>query len=475
MDIDDELLLHKDLNEWTERKYIIWKAIPISLSYLLQNILPFISVFALGHLGQTELAVATLSIMCYHFTFVALIYGAATALDTLCSQAYTSGDVKMVGIFLQRATIIQLLGFIPIACIWWESEQILILMGQSPAISSKTCSYLRYLLIGAPAFLLFENLRRYLQAQGIMKASTYVLVICCIIDICLNYLLILYQPLSLGFIGAPIATSITNWLMFSFLVIYTKFINGYQAWGGWSRAAFYGWKQIFTLAIPGILMVCSELWTSEFISFLTGYLGELPLASQGILSVLVTLLYQSPFGLSVSASNRVGNLLGAGLVEKAKMTSKLTMQFAIILALFEAIILIVFKDYWGYIFISKDDVVKYTSNVIPLISIFEISDGLNVVGQGILRGQGRQNIGALINAPGYVVLGLPVSIFTAFILRYGLLGLWFGSTASSIIVCIILLIILWRTDWQQQLEECKKRMKEGKDKLESMISDVPDF
>ncbi|CAG8791397.1 21753_t:CDS:1, partial [Gigaspora margarita] len=50
MDVDDELLLHKDLNEWSERKYIIWKAIPISLSYLLQNILPFISVFALGHL-----------------------------------------------------------------------------------------------------------------------------------------------------------------------------------------------------------------------------------------------------------------------------------------------------------------------------------------------------------------------------------------------------------------------------------------
>ncbi|CAG8797993.1 13959_t:CDS:2, partial [Racocetra persica] len=101
----------------------------------------------------------------YNVTFVALVNGAATALDTLCSQAYTSGDVKMMGVYLQRAIIIELLGFIPIACIWWESEQILIFIGQSPEISSKTGLYLRYLLIGAPPYLLFENLKRYLQAQ----------------------------------------------------------------------------------------------------------------------------------------------------------------------------------------------------------------------------------------------------------------------------------------------------------------------
>ncbi|CAG8848807.1 3964_t:CDS:2, partial [Racocetra persica] len=132
-------------------------------------------------------------------------------------------------------------------------------------------------------------------------------------------------------------------------------------WGGWSRAAFNGWKQIYSLMIPGTLMVCSELWAAEFVSLLTGYLGELPLASQGILAVLVCLLYQLPFGLSMSASNRIGNLLGAGLLERAKMASKLSMQVAFILALFEATILMIFKDSLGYVFILNDDVVKYTS------------------------------------------------------------------------------------------------------------------
>ncbi|CAG8566624.1 13970_t:CDS:2 [Dentiscutata erythropus] len=448
--VRDEMILSKALNEWEERGYIIRKAIPVSVAYLLQTSIQLISVLSLGHLGSVELAASTLATMLmgsylqgakaagfksFQVTFSAVIYGSATALDTLCSQAYTSGNLKMVGVYLQRAIIINLLGFIPIAFIWWEAELILTLIGQSPEISAKTALFLKYLLIGAPAFLLFENLKRYLQAQGIMKASTYVLIICCIIDICINFTLVWYKPLSLGFIGAPISTSITYWLMFFLLAIYTKFINGYQAWGGWSRAAFHGWKHILSYMIPGILMVCSEWWAFELISLLSGYLGQLSLASQGIIITSINFLYQLSFGVSTAASNRIGNLLGAGLVERAKMASKLSMQFAIIVALFNATILIVFKDYWGLI--------KCTSYVLPLAGIFEISDGLNSIGYGILRGQGRQNIGAFLNTPGYFILGLPIGIFTAFKLGYGL------------------------------NEECKKRMKEGKEKFDSMISDDP--
>ncbi|CAG8618095.1 5233_t:CDS:2, partial [Scutellospora calospora] len=315
---DDDMLLYGEVSEWTERLYIIRKAFPVFLAYLLQNAIQLI-----------------------------ISYGVATALDTLCSQAYTSGKVQMVGIYLQRAIIINLIGLIPIACIWWEAEQIFVLIGQDPKVSAQAALFLRYLLIGAPAFVMFENLKRYLQAQGIMKAGTYVLIICCPIDICLNFMLVWYKPLSLGLIGAPIATSTIYWLMFLFLVIYTKFIDGYKAWGGWSCAAFYGWKQYFVYAGPGVLMVCAEWWAFEFGSLISGYISENSLASQGILVTSINILYQLPFGVSISASNRIGNLLGAGLAERAKMATKLSMQLAIIVALFNTFLLIILREYWG--------------------------------------------------------------------------------------------------------------------------------
>ncbi|CAG8728430.1 10805_t:CDS:2, partial [Dentiscutata heterogama] len=204
-------------------------------------------------------------------------------------------------------------------------------------------------------------------------------------------------------------------------------------WDGWSRAAFHGWKPILELMIPGIFMVCAEWWALELISFLAGYLGELSLASQGIITSILSIIYPIPYGISIVASNRVGNLLGAGLLERAKMASKLSMQIAIIISLFNAVILIGFKDSLGYIFTFDDDVVKYTSYALLFTGIFVLPDGINAVGYGILRGQGRQNIGALVNAPTYFLVGIPICIFAAFKLGYGLRGLWIGEMTCSFI------------------------------------------
>ncbi|CAG8537819.1 26319_t:CDS:2, partial [Racocetra persica] len=363
------------------------------------------------------------------------IHGVASALDTLCSQSYTSGKIIMVGVYLQRGVIISLLGFLPFACLWWEAEQVFKLIGQDPKISAQAGLYLKYLLFGAPAFLLFENLKRYLQAQG------------------LTFMLVLYKPTSLGLIGAPISMAITYWLMFIFLAIYTKFINGYQAWGGLSRAAFYGWKRFLTLAIPGVLMVCSEWWSFEFISLLSGYLGEISLATQGIILTTANLLYQIPYGFSVAASARIGNLLGAGMIERAKTASKFSMQLAATIALLNATI---------YVHLGRRCSQAY-------VLCLTIPDCLNCVGLGVLRGKGRQNIGACLTVTGYLIIGLPTGILVGFNLGFGLQGFWIGAMTSSLAICITLSIIIWGTNWQRQLDKCKERMKIDRDRFEADV------
>lgn len=121
--------------------------------------------------------------------------------------------------------------------------------------------FLRYLLIGAPANIAFEGVKKFCQAQGIMNASTWVLLIVAPINALNNYLLVWYEPVSLGFIGAPIATSFTYWLQLILLLLYIRYVRGYEAWGGWSLEAFKDWWPFIQLAIPGIFMVCSEWWS----------------------------------------------------------------------------------------------------------------------------------------------------------------------------------------------------------------------
>lgn len=111
-------------------------------------------------------------------------------------------------------------------------------------------------MIGVPAFVAFEAVKKFLQAQGIMKASTYVLMIASPINFGLNYMLVHWEPISIGFIGAPLATAFSYWLMLALLIGYIWKFRGAEAWGGWSMDAFKDWWPFIKLAVPGVLMVC---------------------------------------------------------------------------------------------------------------------------------------------------------------------------------------------------------------------------
>ncbi|CAG8444347.1 9244_t:CDS:2 [Ambispora gerdemannii] len=453
------------LYDLKETFYLIKKAIPVLLTYLMQYSLQIASVFSLGHLGSVELASAALASMYAAVTGWSVALGASSALDTLCSQAWTSGNPRMVGIFLQRAIVIILLGFCPIAITWWEAESILVLLKQDEKLAHKAGLFLRYLLIGAPAYLVFECLKKYLQAQGkylvysIMKASTYVLIVCSITNAFLNYALVWYEPISLGFIGAPVATSITYWLMLILLSLYTVYVDGSQAWGGWTRACLRDWGSFLRLALPGILMVCAEWWAFELVALAAGYLGSVALATQSIVLTTASLVYQMPFGIAVSTSNRVGNFLGAGLAGRAKMSAKMSLVLSVIFACLNSCVLLAFKNQWGYLFTKDPEVIDMVANILPLCAYFQVSDGISAIGGGILRGQGRQKLGAIFNLTGYYLVALPLGLSLTFKYSYGLKGLWIGLTCASYLVSFAVFWAIINTDWKWEVEECRRRIK----------------
>ncbi|CAG8497508.1 14035_t:CDS:2, partial [Ambispora leptoticha] len=420
------------LYDLKETFYLIRKAIPVLLTYLMQYSLQVACIFSLGHLGSVELAAAALASMYAAVTGWSVAMGAASALDTLCSQAWTSGNPRMVGVYLQRSIIIILLGFCPIAITWWEANNILVLLGQDKELAQKA---------------------------GIMKAGTYVLIVCSITNALLNYALVWYEPISLGFIGAPVATSTTYWLMLILLTLYTKYVDGYQAWGGWTRSCLRDWGSFLRLALPGILMVCAEWWAFELVALAAGYLGSVALATQSIVLTTASLFYQTPFGIAVSTSNRVGNFLGAGLAGRAKMSAKMSLVLSVVFACVNTSILLVFKNEWGYLFTKDQEVVDMVANILPLCAYFQISDGISAISGGILRGQGRQKLGAICNLAGYYLVALPLGLSLAFKYNLGLKGVWIGLTCASYLVSSAICWAIINTDWKWEVEECRRRIK----------------
>lgn len=181
-----------------------------------------------------------------------------------------------------------------------------------------------------------------------MEATTYVLLICLPANFILNYALVWWEPIALGFIGAPIATSLTNWLMLLLTILYIKYVKGYEAWGElWSLSSFSDWSSFGKLAIPGILTSCADWWIYEIIALAAGILGNVPLAAHRLILSFSLLFVQLPRSVSVAASNRVGNLLGAGFSHKANITSNVALLLAVMGAICNASFLTLFKDSLG--------------------------------------------------------------------------------------------------------------------------------
>lgn len=189
-----------------------------------------------------------------------------------------------------------------------------------PESAKLAALYLRILILAIPGLILFECGKRFTQSQGLFQATTYVLIIAAPFNVFLTWFLV--WKMELGFIGAPISVAIVETLLPIMLFLYVRFVDGMQCWGGLNKRAFSNWWVMIRLALPGMIMVEAEWLAFEIITLMASRFGSEYLAAQSVLVTLSTIAYQFPFPLSIAASTRVANWIGAGLVDAAKITAK---------------------------------------------------------------------------------------------------------------------------------------------------------
>lgn len=402
-----ELTAHEPQVNLHRREFhiLIQFALPIWACHLLELSLNVVSVFSLGHLGTNELAAASLSSMTANVTGFSILVGFISALDSILPGAYTS-QPKMVGLYAQRMMVIVVYLLVPISLVWYFSENILLALGQEPIVAALAAQYLRTLAFGVPGYAGFEVCRRYLQAQGLMHAPTMVLLVASPINVLLNWLLV-WGPDSfrLGFLGAPIASVISMWLMciLGFLQCY---VAPRVAWDGWSTLAFTGLEPLVKLGVAGTLAMCSEWWSWEIVGLVTSKLGTIALASQSVLLVCSSISYQLPYALSAAVAVRIGNLLGAAQADHARISSDMGILLSILAGILNSTFFLVTRSWIGWTFSEDQAVVELVTSIVPLLALFQVADGICGVIGGILRGTGQQGAGAIINLTGYYVIGM---------------------------------------------------------------------
>lgn len=388
--------------------WLLFKSsIPVIMAYALQNSLQTISVLIVGRSSPEALSVAAFCYMWAMATAWLIGMGGTTAIDTLASASFTgSKDKHDLGIILQRAFFILTLFYVPVVILWIFSEPVFRALGQEEYIARDGSRFLWVLIPGGLGYIFFECAKKFLQAQGIMRPGTYVLLITSPINAGLNFLFV--YTFDAGLLGAPLATGISYWLSFLLLLAYIRFVAGWECWGGFDRRCFHNIGTFARIALLGVIHVGTEWWAFEIVAIVAGQLGTIPLAAQSVIMTADQVMNTIPFGVGVATSSRIGNLLGARDAKAASRSANTAAWLSMTLGAVVLAILMGTRNNFARIFNNDEDVVKLTAHVLPYVALFQIADGLNGSCGGALRGMGRQHVGAAVNIISYYCGALPL-------------------------------------------------------------------
>lgn len=445
-------------------------AAPMVSVVLSQYLVQVVSVMMVGHLGELALSSTAIAISLSGVSGFSLLLGMASALETLCGQAYGAKQYSKLGTQTYTAIFSLFLVCLPLSVIWIYMGKLLTFMGQDPLISYEAGKFTMWLVPALFAYATLQPLVRYFQTQSLTMPM--LLSSCAALCFHMPLCWVLVFKSGLGNLGAALAISISYWLNAIFLVLYMKYSSACEKTRvPVSMEVFQGMGEFFRFAIPSAVMICLEWWSFDLLILLSGLLPN-PELETSVLSVClntISTLYMIPYGLGAAGSTRVSNELGAGNPQKARLAVYALMFLAVTETAVVSTTLFTSRRVFGYLFSNEKEVVDYVTNMSPLVCLSVILDSMQGVLSGVARGCGWQHIGAFINLGAFYLCGIPVAATLAFWLQLRGRGLWIGIQTGALLQTTLLCVMTGFTNWEKLATKARQRIFEGRYSVEDRL------
>jgi MATE family multidrug resistance protein len=427
-----------------EISILVRLAVPVVGTQVGVMLMGVVDTLMLAAVGAQALAAAALGNTWIWGTLI-VADGIVRGIDPIVSQAHGAREGGRAGLALQRGVVLALLVSVPLALLWLFTEEFLIATGQDPELAALAHRYVQVQIPSIPCHTLYMALRCYLQGRGIMTPALWVMLLANLGNVFANWVLIfghLGAP-ALGVVGAGIATSLNRLLGAGALAALTIGLRLHEgAWQPWSRQALSpaGLRRILGLGLPVGIQVGLEVWAFSIATLMAGNLGVYELAGHQIVLNMASLTFMVPLGIAIGASTRVGNLIGAGelhLVQRAAWSALALGAGS--MACFGTL-MIALREQLPRLYTDDVQVIAVCAFLLPIAAAFQVFDGTQVVGCGVLRGMGRTRAPALVTLFGYYAVALPFAWWLAFERELGLAGIWWGLCLGLVLVASALLV-----------------------------------
>ncbi|KAJ0439216.1 putative multi antimicrobial extrusion protein [Helianthus annuus] len=463
--IDTKLLRHEEEEEgdlkqriWVESKKIWRVALPGVISRVCAFGTIVVTQSFIGHISDIDLAgyalVQTLSVRFVN----GILLGMSSATETLCGQAFGAGQHHMMGIYLQRSWIVDLITLTVLLPVFIFGTQIYKLVGEEEAIANSGGYISLWFIPFVYNFVFSLTIQMYLQAQLKNMVIAWLSVFQFGIHIPLS-LLFVYK-LNMGIAGAMIALSMSSW----FLVIgeFIYIFGGWcpNSWKGFTVAAFKDLVPVVKLSLSSGVMVCLELWYNAVLVLLAGYMqdAEVAISAFSICLNVNAWEFMISLGFLGAACVRVANELGRGNAKAVRFSIQVLLGTSIAIGVFFFVLCLAFGKKLAYMFTDDERVADTVSDLSLLLSFSVLLNSIYPVLSGVAVGAGLQSAVAIVNLVCFYLIGIPLGALLGYLTSLEVKGIWIGMIGGVLTQTITLVYMTWRTDWDDQVTSQKNEL-----------------
>jgi MATE family multidrug resistance protein len=410
-------------------------------------------VALIGRLGPDELAAAALGTNVY---FAALICAIGVVSATAPMVARERGgkphSVRDVRRTFRQGMWSAVAIALPLWLLLWFTEPLLVLLGQEPHLAHAAGRYMHALEWSVLPFLFYIVIRALISALERPLAGLWVGLVAIVINGLAGWTLIFghFGFPRLGLVGAGVATVISSTALFLGLALYLtvdRKFRRYRFFGRFWRADWRRFAELWRLGTPIGLALAFEVTVFNIAALLMGLIGADSLAAFAIALQVASLTFMVPLGLAQAATVRVGLAFGAGDRDGIGRAGWTAFAMGVGFMALTAATMILAPRPIVSAFVDLDDpgnaaVVALAVSFLGFVGMFQIVDGAQVVGQGMLRGLHDTRVPMIFAGIGYWGLGLPLGIYLAFKAGLAGEGVWIGL-AVGIAAVAVLMTVRW--------------------------------
>lgn len=419
-------------------------AFPIVMSQFGHILVGVVDTAMVGQIGTVEQAAVALSNSLYTLLLVFGL-GVSYGVTPLVAAADGSNNQKENAQLLNQSIIINTaLGILLFVVLFFLSP-ILNLFNQKQEVVNNAIPFLNVMMLGMIPLCFFSGLKQFLEGLSDTRTAMVISVFSNLLNIVLNYVMIFghWGFPKMGLMGSCWASFIARMLMAIAMFLYVFYNKRYQIY--WQDFSLKNYskeitKKILAIGIPSGLQWMFEVGAFAFAVVMIGWIGHKQQAAHQVALSLAAVTYMMASGLSAAASVKVGNQMGLKSSEGVRMAGFSAFIMVIVFMLITAILFLVFRNQLPILFTNDFEVIKISASLLVIAAFFQISDGIQVVSLGALRGVKDVKIPTAITLLAYWAIGLPMSYVFAFVLNLGVKGIWYGLLLGLTSAAILLFL-----------------------------------